>query len=106
MNYRLNKVKRIICFVPVWACLILLSVIRDILFIKVKTDRKHRQRDRFDKLCQRLYAIVRNPFRISISPWIPPYFLPRRTCSLESKPIAPELFAKIQQLIEPLATNV
>lgn len=71
-----EKLKRALLFIPVWVCLITLSIIRTLFCIpKVKYRFQKRIIKRISTMCQRLYSLIRNPFRIGVPVFVPNYFL-------------------------------
>lgn len=73
----MRKLQKVLLFIPVWVCLLCLSLARDIVcFPRVKKRYQFKIRNKIDTACQGLYRIVKNPYRIEIgSPWIPQYYL-------------------------------
>lgn len=74
-----KRMKKLLLFVPVWMCLLSLSTIRTFFCLpKVKSPLQKRAIGRINKLCQRLYSIVKPPFRIGYgSLLVPPYYRER-----------------------------
>lgn len=71
-----RKMKRTLLIVPVWVCLITLSIIRTLFCIpKVKYTFQKRIINRISTMCQRLYGLIRNPFQIRVPMFVPKYFL-------------------------------
>lgn len=71
-----GKMKRALLFLPIWACLITLSIIRIVVGLpKVKINFQRITIKKISNLCQRLFGIVRNPYRIGYPWYIPPYYI-------------------------------
>lgn len=71
-----RKMKRALLFIPVWVCLITLSIIRTLFCIpKVKYRFQKRIINRITTMCQMLYGLICNPFRIGVPMFVPKYFL-------------------------------
>ena len=71
-----RKMKRVLLFIPVWVCLITLSIIRTLFCIpKVKYRFQKRIINRITTKCQRLYGLIRNPFRIGVPMFVSKYYL-------------------------------
>lgn len=73
----MRKLRKILLFIPVWACLLCLSLARNIVcFPRVKKRYQCKIRRKIDIACQWLYSIVSNPYRIDGGClWIPQYYL-------------------------------
>ena len=71
-----RKTKRALLFIPVWVCLFTLSIIRTLFCIpKEKYRFQKRTLNQITAMCQRLYGLIRNPFRIGVPMFVPKYFL-------------------------------